>query len=526
MKNKKDGRNKARHSLRGQLAVVFISLILVSMASIFLINGCFLEDYYVSKKTAVLRSLFEELQGYIPDGSQSGDNASNDAEEDESKEKEKEKSNENIPEDLVKISTENNLNWVLLDTQTEYVAGFGQRAEIMASRLFGYIYGIEKTESKVLEKTDMYVIQKTKDKFVGMDYVEMWGILDNGNVCLIRSPLESIRESVSISNGFILYVGIGILAVSGLLIWVVTKKITKPISELTELSRQMTELDFDAKYQSVAHNEIDVLGENINKMSTQLERTILELRQANQQLQADIKEKIKIDEMRKEFLNNVSHELKTPIALIQGYAEGLKENISDDPESMDFYCEVIMDESAKMNTMVRSLLNLNQLESGQDMLTLEVFNLCDLVQGVIQASQILIQQKEAKVSFSSEEEIHVRADEFKIEEVITNYLTNALNHVDENKIIEIKITKDNGLVRLSVFNTGQPIPGDALPQLWNKFYKVDKARTREYGGSGIGLSIVKAIMESHHQNCGVKNFENGVEFWIELEGADVPLEKN
>lgn len=486
---------------------MFIALIIVSLSSIVLINQFFLEDYYVTKKTMVLKEVFLELQSFNP--------------EEEEKEREdsdhpSEEKEEKVPEKLEKISTENNLNWVILNPQTEYVAGWGQRAEVMASRLFGYIYGIEKMESKVLENRDRYIIQKTKDTFVGMDYVEMWGVLDNGNICLIRSPLQSIRESVAISNGFVLYVGIGILAVCGFLIWVVTKRITRPICELTAISKQMAELDFDTKYQSTAHNEIDELGENFNRMSTQLEKTIMELREANAQLQEDIREKIKIDEMRKEFLNSVSHELKTPIALIQGYAEGLKENITDDPESMDFYCEVIIDESAKMNKMVRSLLNLNQLESGSEMLSPDVFNLVELVQGVLQASGILIQQKEAKVTFEPKKPIYVYADEFKIEEVVTNYFTNALNHLDEHKSIEIRLTEKENLVRLCVFNTGKPIPEEALPQLWNKFYKVDKARTREYGGSGIGLSIVKAIMESHHQKCGVQNYENGVEFWCEI----------
>lgn len=511
-------RRRPGYTLRAQIASVFILLILVSMSSIFLINRFFLEDYYVSKKTIVLKTVFQELQSLSPTEVQE-ENPGEDSQDEESEEEEKEKrkkSDESIPSSLSQISSENNINWVLLDPETEYVAGWGQRAEVMASRLFGYIYGIEKVESQVMEETDSYVIQKTKDHFIGMDYLEMWGMLDNGNVCLIRSPLQGIRESANISNGFVLYVGMGILLVSGILIWMVTKRITKPISELTKLSMQMAELDFDAKYEWEAHNEIDVLGENFNKMSTQLERTILELRQANEQLQEDIQEKIKIDEMRKEFLNNVSHELKTPIALIQGYAEGLKENITEDPESMEFYCEVIIDESAKMNKMVRSLLNLNQLESGSDMLTKEVFNLVDLVEGVMQSSGILIQQKEARVTFQVQEPVYVYADEFKIEEVVTNYLTNALNHLDEKKIIEIKMQIKDQLVRLSVFNTGMPIPEESLPQIWNKFYKVDKARTREYGGSGIGLSIVKAIMESHHQRCGVKNFENGVEFWCEL----------
>ena len=348
--------------------------------------------------------------------------------------------------------------------------------------------------------------------------MEIWGELDNQNYCIIRTPLESIRESVNISKGFYLYVGLAVLVISFVIIALVTRRITKPICQLTKLSQQMAKLDFGVKYESRAGNEIDTLGENFNFMSMQLQNTISELQQANGQLHRDIEEKIRIDEKRKEFLDNVSHELKTPIALVQGYAEGLRENISDDPESREFYCDVIMDEAAKMNKLVRNLLNLNQLESGVDLVTMEEFDLVEVIRGVIQASDILVQQKEARVIFNSQEPVMVWADEFKIEEVITNYFTNALNHLDENKIVEIKILKmDEHIVRVTVFNTGKAIPEEDLDQIWNKFYKVDKARTREYGGSGIGLSIVKAIMESMRQQCGVENFKNGVQFWFELE---------
>ena len=160
-------------------------------------------------------------------------------------------------------------------------------------------------------------------------------------------------------------------------------------------------------------------------MSRKLESTISELKSANNKLQKDIEDKIKIDEMRKEFLDNVSHELKTPIALIQGYAEGLNENISDDPESREFYCEVIMDEASKMNKLVKNLLTLNQLESGRDEMTVERFDIVTLIRGVLQSMDIMIQQKEAKVSFDAEKPVHVWADEFKIEEVVTNYTSTA-----------------------------------------------------------------------------------------------------
>jgi signal transduction histidine kinase len=298
---------------------------------------------------------------------------------------------------------------------------------------------------------------------------------------------------------------------------VVTRRITRPISELTELSRKMSDLDFEAKYESKVGNEIDVLGDNFNRMSSQLETTISELKSANNELQRDIEDKIKIDKMRKEFLDNVSHELKTPIALIQGYAEGLKENISDDPESREFYCDVIMDEASKMNKLVKNLLTLNQLESGKDAVVMERFDIVSLIRGVLQTMNIMIGQKNAKVIFEAEKPVYVWADEFKIEEVVTNYVSNALNHLEGEKEIEIKLQDEGNRVKISVFNTGTPIPEADVPNLWNKFYKVDKARTREYGGSGIGLSIVKAIMESMNQEYGVQNFDNGVEFWFTLD---------
>lgn len=221
--------------------------------------------------------------------------------------------------------------------------------------------------------------------------------------------------------------------------------------------------------------------------------------------------------MRTEFLGNVSHELKTPIALIQGYAEGLKEGISDDPESREFYCDVIMDEANKMNQMVRNLLTLNQLEFGNEEVTFERFDIVQLVKGVLQSCEILIQQKGVKVNCVMEDSISVWADEFKTEQVIRNYISNALNHVSGENVIEIKIVEKEQTVRVSVFNTGKPIPEEDITHIWEKFYKVDKAHTREYGGNGIGLSIVKAIMESFHKEYGVKNYENGVEFFMELD---------
>lgn len=163
-----------------------------------------------------------------------------------------------------------------------------------------------------------------------------------------------MNESIDVFNRFIGYTGSGVLLVSVIIMVFFGNSFAKPILQITDIAKRMSELDFEAKYPVKTHDEIGVLGSSINTLSETLEATISELKTANNELQKDIEQKTQIDEMRKEFLSNVSHELKTPIALIQGYAEGLQDNISDDAESREFYCEVIIDEAKKMNKMVKS----------------------------------------------------------------------------------------------------------------------------------------------------------------------------
>ena len=502
-KQEKDKPKKV-HSLRHQITAYFIGLLFLSILTITVINGAFLEKYYVSKKIDVLLDLRTTLES---------------TDIDELMNSEDEESSRSIPDEIQRACSRNNLSWVVIDSSNTSWLSWGENEKMLQSKLFGYVYDLDEDggKSHVLKRGDDYTIQQSHDRFAGMDYVECWGMLDEDHYFIIRTPLESIRESADISNKFYFAVGLAIIIVSGMMIMVVTKRITKPISELTELSKKMSDLDFEARYESKVGNEIDMLGDNFNRMSTQLENTISELKSANNELQRDIEDKIKIDKMRKEFLDNVSHELKTPIALIQGYAEGLKENISDDPESREFYCDVIMDEASKMNKLVKNLLTLNQLESGKDAVVMERFDIVSLIRGVLQTMDIMIGQKEAKVIFDAQKPVYVWADEFKTEEVVTNYVSNALNHLDGDRQIEIKLIDEDSRVKVTVFNNGTPIPEADIPNLWNKFYKVDKARTREYGGSGIGLSIVKAIMESMNQEYGVQNFDNGVEFWFTLD---------
>lgn len=490
-----------KHSIRRQMALIFIGLVVLMLVANWLINNFFLESYYVVKKEKVLVKVFQEIN--------KGDIDSN-------------YNTNEFWENLNSLCGQNNINLAILNENLLplYTSNDSKEVKNMVGRVFGYVMGFDDSDISILRQGDNFLVQKNWDDISKSEFLEMWGILDSNDYVIMRIPLDSIRDNVKISNEFLTYISIIFILLAIIIIWWLSNHITAPILELTDLSKRMASLDFNAKYKSGGKNEIGQLGDHFNQMSETLETTISELKTANNELQKDIEQKIQIDEMRKDFLSNVSHELKTPIALIQGYAEGLRECINDDEESRDFYCEVIMDEASKMNQMVKKLLTLNQLECGQEKVTMERFDLTALVRGVVQSAGILGQQKGAKINFEQEQPVYAWADEFKIEEVITNYISNALNHVANEMIVEVKICSVNQKIRVSVFNTGLPIPEEDLDNIWIKFYKVDKARTREYGGSGIGLSIVKAIMDSFRQKCGVINYDNGVEFWFELDGDE------
>lgn len=488
-----------KHSIKQQIAVIFIAVMAGTVALCWIVNNVFLEKYYVQNKANAINAAYVRINEVVT----TGDIAS-----------------EGFDLELRKTCDMYNISIIVIDAQSNIIKSSSRDVERLMRRLYDNFFNPSST-IEYLEENDKYYLATSMDKLTSTEYIEMWGVFENGNMFLIRSPLESIRESVSISNRFLAYVGLVGTIISAFLIWFVTAQVTKPIMELKDISKKMTQLDFETKYNSRSRNEIDLLGEHMNELSGALEKTISELKTANNELKRDIEKKEQIDEMRKEFLSNVSHELKTPIALIQGYAEGLKEGINDDAESREFYCDVIMDEAGKMNVMVKKLLDLNQLEFGNDVVVMERFDIVAMIKNFLTSAEILIDQNGIMLKHEPHAPIYVWADEFKTEEVVRNFFSNAMNHAEGDKLIEIKYRlieeADINKVRVSVFNTGKPIPEESLPHIWEKFYKVDKARTREYGGSGVGLSIVKAIMQSMNEQYGVINYSNGVEFWFELE---------
>ncbi|MCR5342774.1 sensor histidine kinase [Butyrivibrio sp. XPD2002] len=496
---------KVRLSLRTELNILFLFVMVGMILFLVIINQFFLERVYLSHQLDVVKQAYRSIDEASTDGSFSTDE---------------------YDIELQSICDTYGIELIVLDADSQMIKSSSSDADYMAHILWDNLVGdslLGGTEGvkRIIEKSNDYTIQIETDKRLNTEYLEIWGVIESGYIVMVRSALAGIRESVGISNKFMLYAGLAAIVIGSISILYLSDRITKPILQLSKISEEMKNLNFEAKYQADSKrkntNEIDILGENINELSETLELTIKELKTANNELKQDIAHKEEIDEMRREFLSNVSHELKTPIALIQGYAEGLEEGISDDPESMAFYCDVIRDEASKMDTLVKKLLTLNQLEFGNDVAQMERFDITETIKNYVKSADILTKQKNAKVQMDDYPPIYVWADEFKTEEVLMNYYSNALNHLSGDCVVEIKLKTYDDKVRVSVFNTGEPIPEESIGHIWEKFYKVDKARTREYGGSGVGLSIVKAIMESMHQGYGVNNYDNGVEFWFELE---------
>ena len=491
---------KALKSVRVRLFMILSLSILLIIMFLILVNNLVFGRFYLYNKRQALKQVYQKVNDYYNNYQEI-----------------------DIESELEKIAIQNNFDILIRNNQNvnvytsnkDFLSTYGQMNE-MTNRF--------NTDSgEVIEEGDKFAIKKMKDNRNGVSYVLLSAILDNNYLLYIRIPITSIQESVKISNNFLyLMAGFAIL-IAAVIVSYVTRKFTDPILELNDIAKKMANLDFSQKYRTTsADDEINNLGKSINAMSDKLEKTIKQLRSTNIELEKDIEEKSKIDEMRKSFISDVSHALKTPIALIQGYSEGLLENVNTDDESRKFYAEVILDETNKMDKLVKQLLELMKLEYGKREFNDKTFNIVEVEKEVVRKSQVMLEEKQVQVEIKTPDEINVFADDFYIEQVITNYITNAIKNVKEidgEKRITIEniVNVEKNKVRIKVFNTGNNIKEEDMTRIWNRFYKVDESRNRQDGGTGIGLSFVKAIMNNYGNSYGVINKENGVEFYFDLD---------
>ena len=497
-----------KESLNIKLFLTVSLLLILVILTVLLLNTTVLEHYYRSQKEILLVDTFSSARNYY--STHLIDTTS-----------------EFIAK-LQKIDSTRNIEIVVCDLDNNVI--FSSSSNFLKNGfLIPKPFGTGNSEftfdylSKNLNDTTPYFIKTFSDNKLNTDFMMLCGKLTPSYLIFIRTPLEAIRESVSISNSFLIVVGSICVIVSSIITFIISKAFTKPIKKLNEIALSMSNLDFSKKYDVITDDEIGTLVKSINKLSESLEKTIQNLKEANIDLEKDVEEKSKLNEMRSQFISDVSHELKTPIALIQGYAEGLVDGIITDEESKKYYCEVILDEANKMSNLTKDLLDLSRLEYGNNELHIDTFNITDLVASTLKKNELLFNEKNITCDFNFDKAIFVNADSHRIEQVLTNYISNALKHVCNENIIKCTLSEKNSnetntsKVRVSIYNSGRHIPEEEQPRLWTRFYKVDSSRNRTVGGTGLGLSLVKAIMNQHKNNYGVNNVPGGVEFWFELD---------
>lgn len=495
---------KIFNSIRAKLFLTLCIVVAMIISFLVIVNSVVLETlYYYSKKETSLDAFEYVKRNY------------------------KDELSEDVVKEPGKISLSNNFDILIMSGEEEkysskenFLDSFDNIKEVS----YDVGYSIF-TKGDVLYSTSDITISREQDRQYGLHFIMLSGNISDNAKVYIRMPVTPIQDSVQISNQFLLILGFTTMIIGGIAISVITERFTKPIEELNGIANGMANLDFSKKYRIQDNeDEINELGRSINTLSDKLEDTIYQLKLNNMELEKDIEQRSRIDEMRKQFISDVSHELKTPIALIQGYAEGLVENVIQDEESKKFYSEVILDEANKMDKLVKRLLELMKLEYEDRNFNDRVFDLSEVINEVIKNSKVILEEKKIDVEFKNTEPINVYADDFYIEQVVTNYFTNAIKNVDKVKgktliKINVKNSKAPGKIRVSVFNTGQNIADEDLSRIWTRFYKVDSSRNRSNGGTGIGLSLVKAIMNKYNSNYGVVNKVDGVEFYFEIDEA-------
>ncbi|GAA0077081.1 HAMP domain-containing sensor histidine kinase [Clostridium sp. CTA-5] len=464
-------------SIRTKISLIFAIAMFFMIILGVVINNLFLEKYYIYKNKNIFIDINDKIKDkYVND-------------------------RENFSDYIKFINEIENVNCIVTDSnlQVQYTS-ITRRGGFNPLKLPKDVEKIFKDNEEKLSNTYVYsIIEKSNDQEPKVVFLSK---MDNGELIILRKSMKGISESVSISNQFYIIVGGFIISIGIIIIFIFSNRITKPIRQISNIAEDISNLNFNERVVYDSQDEIGSLGKSINKMSEKL-------KDAMDVLKHDV-------ERRKQLVRNISHELKTPIGVIKGYAEGLKYGVANDKENREKYCMVISEECDRMNRMVKELLNLSMMESEVFELKKSKFDIEGLIKNIVDRFNPTFVEKYITLDLNIQKDLVVLADYGLIERVINNYIINALHHLDEKKVIRIIGEKKESGVRVSVFNSGNHIPENELRNIWDVFYKVDKARSRQYGGHGIGLSIVKLIAELHGGIAGVENVDDGVLFFIDL----------
>lgn len=360
---------------------------------------------------------------------------------------------------------------------------------------------------------------------IEVDFLIHYQYTETGERICIIMQTSALSSNTRIVILIMSAITIILLLLSLVIIGLALLRLTKPIKHMVHITDKMSKLDFSEKLPPTKVLELSELSDKINTMSDTLDTALTDLQQKNEKLQQDIENERTLDNLRQVFISGVSHELKTPIAIIQGYAEGALTFLDSNPEAAREYCTVIMDESVRMNQMVMKLLEITKYDSGAYVPNKEVFPIREMFTQWFEKESTAFADKGITAVNDIDAALFGEGDSIILASVVNNYLSNAMSHVAGEKIIRAYAEEKDDVYRIWVHNTGKPIAEKDIDKIWNSFYRADKAMSRSQGRFGLGLAIVASIQKLHDQSYGVENTDDGVRFYFDIKKAEKPEKK-
>lgn len=496
---------KIKNSISGKLILIIFGLMSSLIIGFMIFQSFFFQMYYIDKKSDDLQKAllkFRSLYQYSANTDQSQLNTG-----------------------MAIFDAENTAKIAIYSTdgRMKYVVGqdHNQQLNEKLNIIFNKLYYDKRYTDTLLNSNKVITTVLKDDSTENIVSMAPFSFHSKSDSILIAiSPLKPIEEASAIINDFYKAILLVLILLCLLLSYIFSNFISKPLLKLNQTAKKMSSMDFSEKCEVKRDDEIGNLANTLNFLSSNLSTALEDLKIKNESLEKEIEKERELEKFRKNFIAGVSHELKTPIGIISGYAEGLKDGIVDD-EAKDMYLDVIMDEANKMNKLVLDMLNLTKLESGKTELIISKFSLKDLTDTILYKHGSSFTDKNLKLNykFDKNNDYNVKGDSFKIEQVLTNFVTNAIKYSPNGETLNIKLENKEDKIYFYIENTGVTLSEDDLIKIWTQFYKIDNSRTRDSGSSGLGLSITKNILELHKSDFASVNTDNGVMFYFSLDKA-------
>ncbi len=381
------------------------------------------------------------------------------------------------------------------------------------------------TESQVLRPRIMKILSREENEdgsyfeirqeyYATSKYIVYGDFFADDKAVEIYYSYDSIQENSKIAGDVFFWLSLVIMVMIIILSIRIGFMVFSPLRNMIDTTKRMANMDFSVKCPRYKVGDLNELSASINTLGSSLSSALGKLESENKKLETDILYERRQDKARSTFISNVSHELKTPISIIKGYAEGMKMGIGGD--NPDEICDIIIDEADKMNNLIVRLMEYMKLSSGAYKLYSSVFNLSEMVNEWAENHISNMRKKDIDFICDIDPAFCCYSDVLMMENIFLNYLSNAISHIDFDKVIRVTAEDVGRSYRVRIFNSGKPIPGTDIENIWQSFYRADKAHSREEGRFGLGLSFVATIQEMTNEKYGVENKVNGVEFWFDI----------